>query len=103
MTEADRETVAASRLNALGNETRLRIFRTLVRAGDSGLTVGEVQRRVDVPASTCAHHLATLRHAGLVDQIRSGREVGCVANFTAVDALVAYLTEECCADENPTP
>ena len=88
-------------LNALGNETRLRIFRALVRAGDEGLNVGEVQRRVAVPASTCAHHLATLRQAGLVQQRRAGREVGCVANYSAMDDLVAYLTDECCVDEKP--
>ncbi|MBI1383933.1 MAG: metalloregulator ArsR/SmtB family transcription factor [Rhizobiales bacterium] len=94
----DRETRAALMLNALGNETRLRVYRTLVRAGSPGLSVGELQRRVGVPASTFAHHLSTLRQAGLVHQRRAGREVATAADFAAMDRLIEYLTEECCAD-----
>lgn len=95
MTEVD----AAQRLAALGNETRIRLFRALVRAGRPGLTVGELQRRLQVPASTMAHHVGALVRADLVLQERVGREVVCRAGFDAVNGLVAYLTEACCAEE----
>jgi len=95
MTEHD----AALRLAALGNETRIRLFRTLVRAGRPGLKVGELQRRLQAPASTMAHHIGALVRAGLVLQERQGREVICRAGFDAVQHLAAYLTEACCAEE----
>lgn len=91
------EGTASTALAALGNRTRVRLFRLLVRAGDDGLNVGEVQRRLDLPASTLAHHLAALSRAGLVDQERRGREVLCRASFDAMHGLVAFLTEACCA------
>jgi DNA-binding transcriptional ArsR family regulator len=88
---------ASEALAALGNRTRLRLFRLLVRAGPAGLNVGEAQRHLEVPASTLAHHFATLTRAGLVLQERRGREVVCRANFAAMHGLVAFLTEACCA------
>ena len=91
------ERMAADALAALGNRTRLRVYRLLVRAGRDGMIVGEVQKRLGVAASTLAHHLATLAKAGLIDQERQGRETLCRAQFTQVDAMIAYLTENCCA------
>lgn len=91
------ESRAAQGLAALGNRTRLRLFRLLVRAGPAGLNIGELQRHLGIPASTLAHHLATLTRAGLVQQQKQGREVMCTADYEAVNALVAYLTDECCA------
>ncbi|HSM40175.1 MAG TPA: metalloregulator ArsR/SmtB family transcription factor [Afifellaceae bacterium] len=88
---------AADALAALGNRTRLRIYRLLVRAGEDGLIVGEIQSRLSVAASTLAHHLATLAKAGLIDQDRQGRETICRANYERVDALVGFLTANCCA------
>ena len=93
------EQEAALRLSALGNEIRIRLFRALVRAGHSGLTVGELQRRLQVPASTMAHHVGALVRADLVLQERHGREVVCRAGFDAIESLVGYLTEACCAEE----
>ena len=61
---------AAARLEALGNPTRLRIYRTLVRAGDPGLAVGKLQSRLSIPASTLSHHLKTLIIVGLISQER---------------------------------
>jgi DNA-binding transcriptional ArsR family regulator len=87
----------AERLEALGNRTRLRLFRLLVRAGEDGLNVGTLQRLLKIPASTLAHHLAILTRAGLVIQKRQGREVISWADYDAINGLVAYLTEECCA------
>jgi len=91
------EADAADALAALGNRTRLRIYRLLVRAGGDGLIVGEIQSRLSVAASTLAHHLATLAKAGLIHQERHGRETICRANYGRVDALVGFLTENCCA------
>jgi ArsR family transcriptional regulator, arsenate/arsenite/antimonite-responsive transcriptional repressor len=88
---------AAESLAALGNRTRLRLFRLLVRAGEAGVNVGDIQRHLDVPASTLAHHLAVLARAGLVEQDRHGREVLSRANYPAMDALLSYLSAECCA------
>jgi DNA-binding transcriptional ArsR family regulator len=91
------EAEAADALAALGNRTRLKVYRLLVKAGKDGLTVGEIQSRLSVAASTLAHHLATLAKAGLIDQERHGRETLCRANYARVDGLVGYLTENCCA------
>ena len=90
------EARAADALAALGNRTRLRLFRLLVRAGEDGLIVGEVQRHLELPGSTLAHHLQTLARAGLVGQERRGREVVCRADFQAMQALLAFLTHACC-------
>jgi DNA-binding transcriptional ArsR family regulator len=87
---------AARELAALGNPTRLRVFKLLVKAGPDGLNVGDLQSVTGVPASTLAHHLSTLAQARLVLQERRGREVISTANFQAMHALVAYLTDQCC-------
>lgn len=85
-------------LAALGNETRLRIFRLLVRAGNEGVAVGDIQQRLGVPASTLSHHLAALRQAKLVSQRREGRTILCAAVYPAMNALIGYLTDECCSE-----
>ncbi len=90
---------AADALAALGHEARLAIFRALVRAGDEGLPVHQIQERLDgMPRSTLAHHLQMLKRAGLVAQRKVGAEVVNHADFGTMRALVAYLTEECCVD-----
>jgi len=95
---SERETQAALMLAALGNESRLRIYRLLVRAGPDGLNVGDVQERLDIPASTLSHHIAALRHANLVAQRRDGRAIISSARYDSMDGLIAYLTDECCVD-----
>jgi ArsR family transcriptional regulator len=90
------EDEAVAALAALGNPTRLRLFRLLVRAGREGLNVGDMQRLMDTPASTLAHHLGMLARAGLVTQRRRGREVVSAADYDAVRALTDFLTAECC-------
>ncbi len=92
-----KEQKAADSLAALGNRTRLRIFKLLVRAGHDGTNIGTMQRLLDVPATTLAHHLGMLAQAGLVEQERRGREVICTANFNAVNDVIGYLKAECCA------
>jgi DNA-binding transcriptional ArsR family regulator len=89
---------AAACLGALGNPVRLKIYRLLVRRGGPGLNVGGIQSRLRIPASTLAHHLAALAGAGLIIQERAGREVMCRARYDVMRGLVAYLTEQCCAE-----
>ena len=91
------EQKAADALAALGNRTRLRVFKLLVRAGREGTNVGTLQKHLGIPATTLAHHLATLTHAGLMEQERRGREVICTANYRAVSDVLAYVKAECCA------
>lgn len=88
----------AAQLEALGNPTRLRIYRVLVRAGDAGLPVGGVQERLDIPASTLSHHCRRLVEAGLITQERRGTTLICRADYPAMQALIGYLADECCAD-----
>lgn len=91
----------ARRLEALGNTTRLSIFRQLVRAGHGGLPVAGLQERLSIPASTLSHHLHRLIATGLVTQERSGTTLICRAHYPAMDALIDYLTDACCV-EAPT-
>lgn len=90
--------VAAKQLEALGNPTRLAIYRTLVRAGDTGLPVGQVQERLGLVASTLSHHLHRMILTGLVSQERQATTLICRANYPAMHSLVGFLVNECCAD-----
>ncbi len=89
---------AAARLEALGNPTRLRIYRTLVRAGGDGMAVGKLQHRLDIAASTLSHHLKALVGVGLVTQTREGTTLICHANYEIMRGLVDYMVEECCTE-----
>jgi len=91
-------TEAAARLESLGNPTRLSIYRLLVKSGPAGLPVGEIQRRLGVPASTLSHHLANLVQNNLVTQVREGRVLRCKPNFEQMSELLTFLTDECCLD-----
>lgn len=90
----------ADRLEALGNATRLDIYRLLVRAGEGGLAVGEVQQRTEVPRSTLSHHLHRLIAVGLVTQERNGTTLICRADFRTMRETLGFLVAECCADAN---
>jgi DNA-binding transcriptional ArsR family regulator len=90
---------ASRQLEALGNPTRLEIYRTLVRSGRSGLAVGQVQDRLGMPGSTLSHHLKRLIGTGLVRQDREGTSLICHAEYPAMNALIGFLADECCADE----
>ena len=92
------EQKAADALAALGNRTRLRVFKLLVRAGREGTNVGTLQQHLGIPATTLAHHLATLTQGRpACEQERRGREVICTANYKAVNDVLAYVKAECCA------
>jgi ArsR family transcriptional regulator len=88
--------LAARCLAELGNLTRLDIYKLLVRAGPDGLNVGDVQTRLDVPASTLAFHLRGLINVGLVSQEKVGREVICRVKHSQLTAVIEFLLEECC-------
>jgi DNA-binding transcriptional ArsR family regulator len=89
---------AAKQLEALGNTTRLQIYRTLVRAGEAGLPVGQIQERLGIPGSTLSHHLQRLLLTGLVTQERQATTLICRANYPTMNALIGFLADECCAD-----
>ena len=90
---------AAARLEALGNPTRLKIYRTLVCAGHTGLRVGRLQERLKIPASTLSHHVKGLVAVGLVSQVREGTTLVCHAEYDTMRGLVDFLVAECCAEE----
>ncbi len=89
-------TPTARSLAALGHDARLGVYRLLVKAGEDGLTVGEIGQHMGLPASTLAHHLRTLVDAGLVLQDRRGREVLNRVDFAEMRRTVEFLTSECC-------
>jgi DNA-binding transcriptional ArsR family regulator len=89
--------VALDVLSALGHDVRLRAFRQLVQAGPAGMPVGALRERLDVPPATLTAHLNVLRAASLVQDTREGRVIRLRANYAQMDALIAYLTENCCA------
>lgn len=91
---------ASARLEALGNPTRLAIYRLLVRAGETGLSVGKIQQKLGLAGSTLSHHLKSLLIVDLIRQDREGTTLMCRANYPVMHALVDFLVAECCVDEN---
>jgi DNA-binding transcriptional ArsR family regulator len=89
---------AAAQLEALGNPTRLRIYRALVRAGTAGLPVGRLQDKLKIAPSTLSHHIKTLVIADLITQARDATTLVCHANYEVMRGLVDFLVAECCAD-----
>ena len=89
---------AAARLEALGNPTRLKVYRALVRSGDGGMPVGRLQARLGIAASTLSHHLHKLILVGLVTQERQVTTLICRANYPVMRGLLGFLVEECCVE-----
>lgn len=83
-------------LAQLGNITRLRIFRLLVKAGKEGLSVGKIQEALNVPGSTLSHHITKLSNLDLVRQEREGRVLHCTANYELLDEVISELKDQCC-------
>lgn len=83
-------------LGALAQETRLDIFRLLVEQGPAGLTPGAIAGALNVPAATLSFHLKELKSAEIVRCEREGRSLSYSANFPRMQALVRFLTENCC-------
>jgi ArsR family transcriptional regulator len=90
---------AVEALSALSHESRLAAYRQLVQAGVAGLAVGELRERLALPPATLSAHLNVLRAAGLVDDEREGRVIRIRANYARMNALLAFLTENCCAGD----
>jgi DNA-binding transcriptional ArsR family regulator len=83
-------------LGALSQETRLDIYRLLVQAGEDGLAAGKIGEKLGLPSATLAFHLKELKYAGLVTFTREGRSLIYAAIYPTMNALLAYLTENCC-------
>ena len=90
------ETDVVKALGALAQETRLKLFRLLVVAGKDGLTPGHMAETLEVAPTALSFHLKELSHTGLVSTKRDGRNIIYRAEFAAMDALLAFLTAECC-------
>lgn len=88
---------AAEQLKALGHPVRLSILRRVVQGPKAGTPAGELQTRLDIPASTLSHHLATLSEAGLVQVEREGTTLRYRADFGLLRALTEYLWQDCCS------
>lgn len=89
---------ASLQLAALGNPIRLKIYRLLVRSGDKGLPVGAIQDKLAVPASSLSHHIKELVETGLITRERQATALICRAHYPTMNALIGYLSDECCAD-----
>lgn len=96
-------TDAVHALSALAQSHRLAAFRQLVVAGHAGLTPGVLAERLAMPAPTLSFHLKELLHAGLVSQERDGRNLIYRARFSQMQALVGFLTDNCCGGVSCTP
>lgn len=88
---------AVAALAALAQEHRLQAFRLLVEAGDAGLAAGAIAEAMAMPASSLSFHLAQMERAGLIRKIRQGRSLIYSADYAGMNALLGYLTENCCA------
>lgn len=90
-------TDAIAALSALAQETRLSVFRLLVEQGSTGLAAGEIAERIGIAPAALSFHLKELAHARLVKSRQEGRYVFYSADFAAMNRLLAFLTENCCA------
>lgn len=91
-------TTAAQAFAAMGSEPRLEVLMCLVRAGDAGLLVGDIQERTNIPASTLNHHLKFLTAAGIVVQEKQGRTIISRAAFEQLELLAGFILKQCCVD-----
>jgi DNA-binding transcriptional ArsR family regulator len=88
---------AVKRLASIAQEARLDIFRLLVQAGSAGLSAGVIGEKLDIPNSTLSFHLKELSYAGLISSRQESRFIYYKADYVAMNGLLAYLTENCCA------
>jgi ArsR family transcriptional regulator len=95
----DAVTVVSS-LAALAQETRLKVFRLLVEAGPTGMSVSEIGAPLQVAPATLSFHLKELTRAGLINARQDGRFIFYSANYDRMNALIAFLTDKCCSRDN---
>lgn len=88
---------AVTQLAAIAQEARLDVFRLLVQAGHKGLAAGMISEKLGIPNSTLSFHLKELSHAGMITARQESRFIFYTANYDAMNQLLAYLTEHCCA------
>jgi ArsR family transcriptional regulator len=88
--------LAVDSLEALAHETRLGVFRLLVKAGPDGLSAGDIADRMGALQNTMSSHLHKLSRAGIINSRREGRHIIYNANFAALSGLIVYLMEDCC-------
>src|SRR5271154_7333835 len=98
-----RATEAVAALSALGQETRLALFRLLVQRGPDGLPAGVIAERLGIPPSSLTFHLQHLHRAGLVTQRRLHRQLIYAADYASMNGLVLYLTDNCCGRGSAAP
>lgn len=91
-------TTAVSALSALAQETRLDIFKLLVRKGATGMAAGELSDHFSIPPATMSFHLKELTNAGLITSRRESRSIIYSANYEQMQSLLGFLTENCCVD-----
>ena len=94
---------AVQALSALAQGSRLAIFRLLVQAGPAGMAAGSIGEKLDLPPATLSFHLAGLTRAGLARSRQDGRFVIYTADFDSINALVSFLTENCCGGQSCAP
>ena len=87
---------AVEQLSALAQETRLEVYRLLVKAGPGGMRAGDIARRLKVLPATLSFHLAHLARCGLIRSRQQGRFVIYSTDFPVMEALLAFLTDDCC-------
>ena len=98
------ETKHATRsLAALAHNSRLEIFRLLVQKGPEGMAASAIAEKVGLPNATLSFHIKGLTHAGLVSARQDGRFIYYAADYSAIDGLMGYLTENCCGGQSCTP
>lgn len=95
--------IAAKKLAELGHITRLSIFRFLVKVGDQGAPVGQIQKELNVPGSTLSHHISRLVSVGLIKQVREGSILYCIPQFDVLNELIEFLKSECCTETKCKP
>jgi ArsR family transcriptional regulator, arsenate/arsenite/antimonite-responsive transcriptional repressor len=94
---------AVEALGALAQDSRLEVYRLLVQAGPGGLAASDIAERLGIPANTLSFHLKNLSHADLVQPRQDGRFIYYSANYEQMNALLGFLTENCCGGRTCVP
>lgn len=92
-----------TRLASLAQDSRLAVFRLLVQRGPHGMAAGDIATKLKIPPATLSFHLKELSHSGLLKSRQEGRFIYYAPDFKAMHALIAYLTENCCAESACDP
>jgi ArsR family transcriptional regulator, arsenate/arsenite/antimonite-responsive transcriptional repressor len=95
--------IAVAALGALAQDSRLQVYRLLVQSGSEEMAASEIAARLEIPANTMSFHLKTLSHAGLIQARQDGRFIYYSTNYEQMNALLAFLTENCCGGQSCTP